>query len=140
VVLSWFADGVSDNQIVWLCHSCDKPVGAGEGYLGIDLQAIQSAELDPGNLDATDPATAEETLAELLDSPEQPQWLVYHRACEPDWEEGPYRIPVADVLTPRGLLRQTGRLGKMSWLRHTDWFEILAAIPESPAETGAAEF
>ncbi len=131
---------MSDDQIQWLCHQCSAPIENATGYLAMDVEALRSYEVDPGNTDGAATPVTDETLEALADSPEQLQWLAFHTTCgEESSLAGPYVIPIEEVRTPRGLLSWTGQLGEKPWLRSTDWFDLLLQIAQAPADAAAAD-
>ncbi|MDQ0633170.1 hypothetical protein QFZ40_001079 [Arthrobacter pascens] len=123
---------MTNGQIVqWQCDKCGEDIAGSEGYLSVDMPAVnlaerarQEREIHPGT-----PAMGGLGLTpETTGQPQKVQWRVHHSACDPDTASMSYSIVVEDIATlPRVLAWTLHFMDTKNWIRHTDWTSFIRA-------------
>jgi hypothetical protein len=117
---------MTNEQIVqWQCDKCGEDVAGSEGYLSVDMPAVnlaeraqQEREIHPDTLGTGGPGLT----PEITGQPQKVQWRVHHSACDPDSGSMSYTIDVADIATLSRVLAWTLHfMDTKNWIRHTDW-------------------
>lgn len=110
------------SELSWTCAVCQTPVLDGQGHLVVDMPAVNEAEQRWGDLG--DKHSGGYSVGDLLAAPDPVEWRAVHLTCEP--EGSPYAIEIANVRTHAGLLAWTSHLMEKSWLRFTNWSQLIA--------------
>lgn len=109
--------------ITVLCSECGDSIGDDDGYLEVDLQAVERnieewADAKRGPLGVIDVAT-------LVRLPGPEPWCAWHRSCDPAPEDEGYVIGVEDIRSLGDLLDWTAHLSEKPWYGATNWTGIL---------------
>jgi hypothetical protein len=96
------------DRLVWTCSMCERAVADGEGHITVSVEEAQRVQLLREERDA-DPDGGELPLKELATRYEPTHWLVFHSACDPEGDSGPYAMQVEHLRTPLALLVYTGK-------------------------------
>lgn len=119
------------------CAVCKQPVQDGDGYLWIDMAAVNRADqqqaawaekwLKPcsGN-----PLGAILPLSAFAGQPEDVPWRMHHRGCDPDLDAMAYHIEVERIRTYPQILDWTAHLMEKEWLRFTNWDSLIRAAAQ----------
>lgn len=119
---------MSDEEIVWTCSVCGKPVVDADGYITVGTDEVNKAERERQEWEAANPTAA--TLSGLRTYPTA-HWSVFHSGCDPEHGSGPHRIEVHRLRSAWDALAWTAYLMEENWLSVTDWhvlIEELAAV------------
>lgn len=115
-----------DDQIVqWQCDKCGEDVAGLEGYLSVDMPAVNLAEQAWQDRENHRNVVGSGELMLRADTstkaPEVP-WRVYHTSCDPDSASMSYSIDVGEIATLARVLAWTLHfMDSKNWVRHTDW-------------------
>ncbi|MDQ0635915.1 hypothetical protein QFZ40_003824 [Arthrobacter pascens] len=123
---------MTNDQIVqWQCDKCGGDVAGSEGYLSVDMPAVNLAERARQEREIHHGTPATGGLGPVPDTAEQPekvQWRVHHSACDPDSGSMSYGIDVADIAALSRVLAWTLHfMDTKDWIRHTDWTSFVRA-------------
>jgi len=116
---------VSDEEIVWTCSVCDKPVADADGYIAVGMDEASRAEREREEWEDASPSGT--AMLELLTYPTA-HWRVFHSGCDPKNERGPYRIDVDQIRSAWAVLACTAHLMGESWAAATDWREVIGEL------------
>lgn len=114
-------------EVLWVCEECHGPVADGEGFLHIRHRDIHEAEQSRLRWEDENNGPVIETAA-WLRYPGPARWLVHHDDCNPEPEASNYCIDVNRARTAAQMLSWTAHLMGKSWLRATDWRDLLERI------------
>ena len=104
-------------MITWTCNKCSKPIEDGAGYVIVDAVEADRCEEE-----------AVTTPVDMTDAPGRVEWEVLHAGCDPHPERSDYRVAVERMRTPAQVLHWTTHLMKTSWLRSTNWDDLLEVV------------
>lgn len=117
--------------LIWLCDVCERQVLGTDGYIHLDTAATWRVKMARAEAKRQREATAKDeghsgfvvvSVAELLDGPDDVQWEVHHRACDPDPDrDADYWFTVDRAATVSHLLDWTLHLSEKRWIEHTNW-------------------
>ncbi len=116
---------MSDEEIVWTCSVCGKPVGDGDGYLAVAMDEVNKAERERQEWEEANPTAS--TLSGLRTYPTA-HWQVFHTACDPAPARGPSRIDVKRMRSPWDALAWTAYLMGENWISATDWHAVIEEL------------
>ena len=120
---------VHGHRITWYCRVCDQPIGPYAGYLAVDIYAVNEVERDARNRESAEPRAY--TAGEVLEFPHNVRWQALHAGCDPDPDGDEYAIDIGRIDTLARLIHWAGYLGSTkTWIRYTDWNQILLAVGE----------
>ena len=116
-----------DDQLVWICSICNKPVADYRGHIFVDMAEVLKRR-----------GKAETSIELVSDLKRQfeagilgadlAHWQVMHDDCDPDLGRESYAMPIADVRSCWDVLASTSHLMGKDWLSVTDWFSVLGRI------------
>ncbi|MEU3341966.1 hypothetical protein [Streptomyces sp. NPDC006668] len=106
-----------------ICDACGNPIGDDDGYLWIDNQAVNQAQVAERQWRADHP---DGLISDFGDYPETVRWQAHHRSCAP--EAGSYDIPASEIRSWEQLLDWTAHLMEKTWLSCTDWDDVLRGV------------
>jgi hypothetical protein len=111
---------MTNDQIVqWPCDKCGEDVAGSEGYLSVDVPAVNLAERARQEREIHPDTTGQ---------PQKVQWRVHHNACDPDSASMSYSIDAADIADISRVLAWTLHfMDTKYWIRHTDWTSFVRA-------------
>ncbi|MGW5497748.1 hypothetical protein [Streptomyces olivaceoviridis] len=114
-------------ELLLVCQGCGNRIADDAGYLWVDTGEVNTAQRAARAWEAQHPADGERglDLQDLLAYPDQVPWRSHHQRCDSDRDGSHYRIPAAELRTRADLLDWTAHLMEKSWLRHTDWRDVL---------------
>ena len=113
------------DDIMWTCSVCDKPVSDGDGYITAGVDDVIRAERERQEWEDANPSSV--TLSDLRTYPTA-HWLVFHSACDPDDEKGPYAIEVDRIRSSWTVLAWTAHLMGNTWVSVTDWHFVIEKV------------
>lgn len=120
---------MNDQIVQWKCAKCGEAIAGSEGFLSIDMHAVDLAEQ---GLRGREPRREWPQSRDLLPpiavrQSERVQWRGSHIACDPESGQS-FSIDVADIATLSRVLAWTLHfMDSKSWIRHTDWTSFVRA-------------
>lgn len=122
----------NDRIVQWQCDKCSEEVAGWEGYLSVDMPAVNLAERsrqERENPREADGFGGDQTLPpDAIGQPQRVHWRVYHVACDPDSGSMSFSIDVADIASLSRVLAWTLHfMDSKNWIRHTDWTSFVRA-------------
>jgi hypothetical protein len=121
------ADGM---KLIFTCIACRKPVAAGEGWMHVDMTEVGRVEAAVAEWERKFPAGTFIELSDLDQYPNEAQWKVHHRTCDPNPDHSCYWFDVGRCDSWPRLAHWTGHLMGKNWFQHTDWRDLLERIGE----------
>ncbi|MFE1928460.1 hypothetical protein ACFW91_38665 [Streptomyces asoensis] len=106
-----------------ICDGCRKPIDDEDGYLWIDNQAVNRAQIAAQEWEASHP---DGLISDFADYPEEVRWQTHHATCAPG--TGGYDIPAEKIRSWEQLLDWTAHLMEKTWLGHSDWDDVLRGV------------
>lgn len=125
----------TSRRIEWRCNECRRPVADGEGWITIDMREVKAREAAYAEWEARHPGPVV-NLRELLELPDEVQWQVFHRECDPNIDATAYWFDIERCRTEAQLLDWCSHLLEKQWLSATAWDDFLRRA--LGAEAGAA--
>lgn len=116
------------NVIRHTCGACRKIVLPKTGYVHIDTRIVHEVERVTKEFwkkqDARGPWAAV-SMSDLMDLPEDAQWMTHHASCDPIPECSGYWFAVERIQTYEQMLSWTAHLMDKDWLKYTNWSEYI---------------
>ncbi|MFC7494540.1 MULTISPECIES: hypothetical protein [unclassified Nocardioides] len=116
-------------EVTWNCAACGFPIADGDGWVQARMSEVNQREIDVAEWESEhtkDDGPTALTYSELMDAPGPVPWTALHEVCDGTAGE-PYAIDVEELRTPWDLIRWTADLMQKSWLKATDWSEVIRA-------------
>jgi hypothetical protein len=121
-----------DEEIVWTCSVCDKPVADSDGYLAVGIDEANRAERERQEWEDASPSGT--AMSEMRTYPTA-HWRVFHSDCDPEPERGPYRIEVDGIRSAWAVLAWTAHLMGEPWVSATDWRVVIEELAAAHGDT-----
>jgi hypothetical protein len=114
-----------DEEIVWTCSVCDKPVADGDGYIAVGMDEVERAERERQEWEDASPGGT--SMSGMRTYPTA-HWRVFHSGCDPVDERGRYRIDVNRIRLALAALAWTAHLMGEPWVSATDWRVVIEEL------------
>jgi hypothetical protein len=126
---------MNTHELNAFCDICNGLIADGEGSIWLRSADLVHAERvttarEEGRHTKQRDGSAASPGAQPSGLRETAEWNVTHSVCDPGADAAIYRFEVHQCRTWAGLVNWTAHLMEKSWLRHTDWIELLRSASE----------